>query len=71
MDGPVDSRTTYNSWLKRQPAEFQDEVLGQSGAHFFRRGGLSLSKFTDDSGKLYDLDTLKRMEPLAFEKAKI
>ena len=71
MDGPVDSRTTYNSWLKRQPAEFQDEVLGQSGAHFFSPWGLSLSKFTDDSGKLYDLDTLKRMEPLAFEKAKI
>lgn len=69
MDGPVDSRTTYNSWLKRQPAGFQDEVLGAERGALFRRGGLSLSKFTDDSGKLYDLDTLKRMEPLAFEKA--
>lgn len=71
MDGPVDSRTTYNSWLKRQPAGFQDEVLGAERGALFRRGGLSLSKFTDDSGKLYDLDTLKRMEPLAFEKANI
>jgi hypothetical protein len=59
--GPVDARTTYNSWLSRQPAEVQDEVLGQARAKLFR-GGMHIDKFTDDFGRPLSLDQLRNME---------
>lgn len=68
-DGPVDARTTYNSWLGRQSAGFQDEVLGETRAKLFREGGLHVSKFTNDAGITYNLDQLRQLEPLAFERA--
>lgn len=64
MTGPVSSQTTYNSWLGRQSKEFQVEVLGVERAELFRSGGLTLSKFTDDSGRVYTLDELKAREGL-------
>ncbi len=70
-DGPtqVDSRTTYNSWLNKQSAEFQNEVLGPERAALFRDGGLNVSQFVDENYKPLTLDELKKTEPLAFEKA--
>jgi SPP1 gp7 family putative phage head morphogenesis protein len=64
MTGPVSSQTTYNSWLGRQSKEFQVEVLGAERAELFRSGGLTLSKFTDDAGRVYTLDELKAREGL-------
>jgi SPP1 gp7 family putative phage head morphogenesis protein len=64
---PLDARTTYGGWLKQQPASVQDEVLGDKRAELFRSGKLSIGKFTDDTGKVYTLDRLKELEPLAFE----
>lgn len=58
---------TYNSWLKRQPAVFQYEVLGPERAKLFRSGGLSLDKFADDSGRLYTLDELRAREGITLE----
>jgi SPP1 gp7 family putative phage head morphogenesis protein len=63
-DGPVSAQTTYNSWLKRQPKEFQDEVLGPERAKLFR-GGMNIQKFVDDRGVLYDIDQLRAMEGMA------
>jgi SPP1 gp7 family putative phage head morphogenesis protein len=65
MTGPVSSQTTYNSWLGRQSKEFQVEVLGAERAELFRSGKLTLSKFTDDAGRVYTLDELKAREGLA------
>lgn len=67
IDGPVSNKTTYNSWLKRQSVGFQDEVLGPERAGLFRRGKLTLSQFSDDSGCLYSMDDLRRLHPLTFE----
>jgi SPP1 gp7 family putative phage head morphogenesis protein len=64
MTGPVSSQATYNSWLGRQSKEFQVEVLGPERAEMFRSGGLTLSKFTDDAGRVYTLDELKAREGL-------
>jgi SPP1 gp7 family putative phage head morphogenesis protein len=64
MTGPVSSQTTYNSWLGRQSKEFQVEVLGVERAELFRSGGLTLSKFTDEAGRVYTLDELKAREGL-------
>ena len=63
-DGTVEQiggETTYNSWLKRQPAAFQDEVLGVERAKLFR-GGMNVDKFTDDEGRALTLDQLKQLE---------
>ena len=69
MTGPVSDKTTYSSWMRKQPASFQDEVLGIEQAKLFRNGGLHLSKFIDKKGVSYSLEELKRLEPLAFERA--
>lgn len=67
----VDARTTYNSWLKRQPKRFQEEVLGKTKAKLFREGGLSMRSFVDKNFKPLTLDELMKTEPLAFERAGI
>lgn len=65
----VSGKTTYNSWLKDQPAAFQDEVLGTGKGKLFRQGGLSVNKFVDMNFQPLTLKQLKLKEPLAFEKA--
>lgn len=64
---PLDARTTYGGWLKQQPQSVQDEVLGVERAKLFRSGKVSIGKFTDDSGKVYTLEQLKKREGLALE----
>lgn len=70
-DGPstVHGNTRYNSWLKRQGNEFQDEVLGPAKGKLFREGGLPVTKFVDRNYSPYTLEQLKRKEPAAFKKA--
>lgn len=65
-DGPVDAKTSYNSWLKRQPKDFQEDVLGVERARLFRSGKLHLDRFTDDLGRPYTLDELKAQLPASF-----
>ena len=67
----VRQTTTYQSWLARQPASFQDEVLGVTRGRLFRRGGLNLSKFVDQSGKTLTLDELRKVEPEVFNRLKL
>jgi SPP1 gp7 family putative phage head morphogenesis protein len=64
-EGPVSTKTTYNSFLKNQSKEFQDDVLGQKRADLFR-SGMNISKFTDDNGKLLTLRELKLKEGFTF-----
>jgi SPP1 gp7 family putative phage head morphogenesis protein len=61
MDGQVAQTETYQSWLKKKPATFQDEVLGQERAKLFR-DGTPLDRFVDDSGHTYTLEQLKKIE---------
>lgn len=69
MNGQVPATETYQTWLRRQPAEFQDEVLGASKGKLFRRGNLPLEKFVDLNGAAMSLDDLRRTEAAAFQKA--
>ncbi len=69
MDGQVPGDLTYGEWLKRQPAGFQDEVLGDAKGKLFRKGGLTMDRFVDESGHEYTLDELKRREAAAWEAA--
>jgi SPP1 gp7 family putative phage head morphogenesis protein len=56
--GQVPSSQTYDSWLRKQPKEFQTEVLGRAKAELFRNG-LTLDKFIDEKGKPYTIAQLK------------
>lgn len=64
--GRVPSKVTYQKWLERQPASFQDDVLGKTRARLFRRGGLKLDKFVDMAGKEKTLAQLALDERRAF-----
>lgn len=64
--GRIPATTTYNEWLKRQPAEFQAEVLGKTKSELFRRGKISLDQFTDRSGNELTLAQLKKTRPEVF-----
>lgn len=70
MDGQVPASETYQTWLKRQPASFQDDVLGKTKGKLFRQGDLSVDRFVDEnSGRGYTLDELRAKHPDAFKKA--
>jgi SPP1 gp7 family putative phage head morphogenesis protein len=67
--GQVPAATTYQEWLKRQPAKFQDEILGRTKGALFRRGGLTLDRFVDRQGAELNLKELYARDPKAFRKA--
>ena len=67
--GRVPARTTYQDWLKRQSAEFQDDVLGKARGKLFREGGLTLDTFVDRRGVAYTLSELTRRDAAAFRDA--
>ena len=69
IDGPVSAQTTYGGWLKKQSHAVQNEVLGIDRASLFRSGKLAIGKFIDDSGKVYTLEELQRLNPIAFTEA--
>jgi SPP1 gp7 family putative phage head morphogenesis protein len=62
FDGQVPADTTYAQWLKNQPADIQDEVLGKQRGEIFRESGLPLDRFINDEGKYYTLDQLAALE---------
>lgn len=77
-DGPgqVTGQTKFDGWLRRQPADFQDEYFsrftnGKQKAALFRRGKLGIQQFRDEDGVNFTLDQLRAREPLAFGKANL
>ena len=69
LTGRAPAKTTYQEFLGRQSAEFQDDVLGVTRGKLFRNGGLTLDKFVDQSGKLFTLDQLAASHSAAFKAA--
>lgn len=67
--GTVPASTSYQQFLKRQVAEFQDDVLGKTRGALFRRGGLDVDAFVDAQGKQIKLSILARTEREAFIRA--
>jgi hypothetical protein len=70
MDGQVPEAETYQTWLKKKSAAFQDEILGPTRGKLFREG-LSLDRFVDQSGKEYTLKQLRSKDSTMFRKAGI
>lgn len=50
LTGTVPAATTYQQWLKGQPAAVQDDILGVTKGKLFRKGDLPLDKFTNRVG---------------------
>lgn len=67
--GQIKAGTTYDKWLKSQPDWFIESTLGDKRAKLFKEGGLSMSKFTDMTGRTLTLDELMKIDRAAFEKA--
>lgn len=72
-DGPVEGGQSYYGWLKKQPAAFQDEVIGPARGKLLRNGGLTVDRFTElqlhKNFEPMTLSDIRRVEPLAFERA--
>lgn len=62
LDGSYPATTTYGDWLKKQPKDVQDAVLGKDKAELFRRGTVPLQSFSDQKGKLLSLKQLEALE---------
>lgn len=70
MNGDVPEALSYNEFLRRQPAGFQNDVLGPTKAKLFREGDVSLDRFVDNrTGQPFTLDELKRRESEAWARA--
>lgn len=69
----VSADETYYSWLAKQPAAFQDSVIGPTRGQLMRNGGLSSERFAElQLGKTFEpltLEQMRKLEPLAFSKA--
>jgi SPP1 gp7 family putative phage head morphogenesis protein len=68
LTGQVPANTTYQVWLERQPARFQDEMLGKTKGKLFREGGLTLDKFIDKDASPLSISDLRAKYPEAFAK---
>lgn len=69
LTGTVAAKTTYQEFLARQSASFQDEVLGPTRAKLFRDGGLALDKYVHRDGTELSLAELAKKNAAAFRKA--
>lgn len=69
LTGQVPAKVSYQEWLGRQSAAFQDDVLGKTKGRLFRRGNLTLDKFVNRRGDELSLSALARREADAFRAA--
>ena len=60
--GPVPAATDYDTFLRKQSKEFQEEVLGVERARLYRSGKELIGKYIDKSGRFYTLKELKQRE---------
>lgn len=69
LTGTVPAATTYQEFLSRQPAAFQDDVLGKTKGALFRKGGLKLDRFVNRKGDELTLRELALRDRQAFKDA--
>lgn len=69
LTGRVPAKETYQTWLTKQSASFQDDVLGKTRAQLFRKGGITLDRFTNRAGDEIPLSQLARSHAEAFRAA--
>jgi len=58
-DGPVDSKITFEDFLKRKGSDFQNEVLGKGRANLWRAGKITLLDLVSGNGSPMTLTQLR------------
>lgn len=66
LDGQVPETLTYQQWLKKQPREFVEDVLGKTKAKLFIDGNLPVQRFFDFKGEELTLAELRSKESKLF-----
>lgn len=69
MNGLVPAKQTYATWLRKQPADFQNSVLGVERGKLFRRGKVPLRRFVDHRLRPLKLSELEALEREALAAA--
>jgi SPP1 gp7 family putative phage head morphogenesis protein len=69
-DMPRPKKLKYKDWLRNQPFTVQNQILGAERGAMFRRG-MSLHKFTDNSGIKYNLAELREAEVKTMGRAAV
>ncbi len=68
----ADAKETYYSWLKKQPANFQNNAIGMERANLLRNGGLTAERFSEiNLGRNFEpltLAQMEKLEPTAFDR---
>lgn len=59
MDGAIPGRVTFDTWLKRQSAKVQREVLGRTRYELYKSGEFELGQFVNNN-KVLTIKQLKR-----------
>ncbi len=67
MNGQVSDELNYDGWLRKQPVEFQDDVLGVQKGRLFRKG-LTMERFVDKGGREFTLKELETREAQIWAK---
>jgi SPP1 gp7 family putative phage head morphogenesis protein len=71
--GYVPANETYYGWLKRQPYDVQESIIGPIRAKLLNDGGLSAERFAElQIGRRFEpmtLDEMRKLEPVAFQRA--
>lgn len=57
----VSPQTTYNSWLRSQSKDYQDEILGPGRANLFRSGA-TIQSFVDENYQPINLSQLQSLD---------
>lgn len=57
-DGEPATETTFDAWLRRQPVDTQDDILGETRRKLWARGAVTLEKFAPD-GRVLNLGELR------------
>lgn len=69
----VPGAQSYYTWLKGQPASFQDSAIGPTRGRLLRNGGLSAEEFARlNLGRNFEpltLDEMRKLAPEAFNRA--
>jgi len=68
MDGQVPAETTFASWLQRQSAARQDQVLGPERGRLIREGGLKLPDLYAPNGRFLTLEELRERDAASFAR---
>lgn len=55
----------FHEWMKKQPRQMQDEILGEKNGEMFRRGKLDLRRYTPRRGNELNVHEAKRRDVLA------